>query len=203
MKKLLFVVAVIAISTGAFAQKKKDSKKTGVSFGIQAGINLANVSGSAWTGSGNTANVGLNAGVNVNIPVSGGFSVQGEAAYSQMGAKFTGGKIVLNYIPVTVLAKYMFSGSGFSIFAGPQIGFLATANVKPTGGSNTDVKSSFQSTDFAGAFGVEYQISSVPVFISARYQVGISNTLSTAGGSATSKSTNNAFTALVGYRFGK
>ena len=201
MKKLLLVVAVFAISTGAFAQKKKEASKQGVTFGIQAGINISSVS---FTPSitGNSSLVGINAGGNVNIPVSGGFSVQGEAAFSGMGSKFTGGTINLNYIPVTVLAKYNFSGSGFSLYAGPQLGVLMSAKSKPTGGTTTDVKTSFQSTDFAGAFGAEYQITGIPLCISARYQIGFSNVLSTTGGSATSSWKNNCFTATVGWRFG-
>lgn len=201
MKKLLFVVAIAAISVSVNAQKKKSSN--GLQFGLQAGINVANVH---FKGDGESETsgslVGLNAGGHVIIPVTSSFGVQGEVAFSQMGGTDKSNssyKMILTYIPVTVLGKYTVPNTTFGIYLGPQLGILTTAKAK-VGSESADIKDSFESIDFAGVFGIEYTFSSsIPVGVAARYQMGFSNILKDSG-SETAK--NNGFTAVVYYRFG-
>jgi hypothetical protein len=76
-----------------------------------------------------------------------------------------------------------------------------SAKVK-SGGTTTDVKSSYQSTDFSWAFGLGYLISSVNVGIDARYNPGLTNLEKTGtGGTGTVK--NSVIQIGVFYLFGK
>jgi hypothetical protein len=210
MKKLLFAVAIVAISTSAFAQKKKSSDKGGIQFGLHAGVNIATIH-SKVSASGQSASetsgslVGLNAGAEVIIPLTTSLDFQGEVGFSQLGGKDktnSDNKLVLSYIPIGAFAKYKVQNSGLGIYIGPQLGILATAKAKG-GGETVDVKESMETIDIAGVFGVEYLFSSsTPVGISARYQMGFSNISKNSSTDFTETDHNNAVTVLVFYRFG-
>ncbi|MGE5106442.1 MAG: porin family protein [Sphingobacteriales bacterium] len=159
MKKVILSVLLVAAIAIANAQQ--------VQFGIKAGVNVA-----SWTGSdadNSKSKIGFNAGALVNIPVSGGFSVQPELMYSGQGAKEEGtdSKANLDYLNIPVMAKYTFTG-GFFAETGPQIGFLLSAKV-----DGVDLKDQFKSTDFAWGLGVGYQ-SSVGIGGGVRYNYGFS-----------------------------
>jgi Outer membrane protein beta-barrel domain len=193
MKRLILFILASASLTLANAQ---------IQFGLKAGANLANLSGSDATGS--KMNVGFHGGGLVAIPVFSGFSVQPELVYSGQGAKVTNvdGNFTLNsgYLNIPVLFKYNHP-SGFFAELGPQLGFLLSAKVK-SGGTTTDVKSSYQSTDFSGVFGLGYLMSSVNLGIDARYNLGFTNLEKTGtGGTGTVK--NGVIQIGVFYLFGK
>jgi len=173
MKKVILLLAAGFIGLSAMAQTKTAAKTT--TFGIRAGVNLSTFGGDDADDV--KSKIGLNAGVYANILISNGFSIQPELAYSQLGCKFEDGgdiRYALDYITLPVLAKYDFSNSGFSLYAGPQIGFLATAKIKDDNDSE-DVKDSFKSTDFAGILGAQYLIPSTKFGLTLRYQFGLSN----------------------------
>lgn len=148
MKKIILSLVLLAAITVVNAQ---------VRVGVKAGLNLANITGSDANGFKTHAN--FHVGGLVNIPVSGGFSVQPELIYSGQGAKeeFEGesGKVNLSYINIPVLAKYTFNG-GFYAETGPQLGFLVSAKEK-IGGQSQDIKDQIKSSDFAWGIGVGYQ----------------------------------------------
>ncbi|MBI1782939.1 MAG: PorT family protein [Sphingobacteriales bacterium] len=149
MKKIILSLAVLAFFSATKAQDVK--------FGLKGGLNISTISGSDASGA--KSIVGFHAGGLVNIPVSGGFSVQPELVYSGQGAKEdqdgTTSTLHLNYLNIPVMAKYTFTG-GFYAETGPQLGFLLSAKAKASGASY-DVKSTFKSTDFAWGIGIGYQ----------------------------------------------
>jgi hypothetical protein len=104
------------------------------------------------------------------------------------------------YLNIPVLFKYGHS-SGFFGETGPQLGFLLSANVK-SGGTSTDVKSSYQSKDFSWAFGLGYFLNPVNIGIDARYNLGLTN-LNKGGTGATGTVKNSVFQVGVFYLFGK
>ena len=193
MKKLfLFLLASASLTLGN-AQMR---------FGLKAGANFSNISGTGVTGS--KMNTSFYGGGLVTLPVLGSFSVQPELNYSGQGSKVSNvdGSFTLNsgYLNIPVLLKYGHS-SGFFAETGPQLGFLLSANVK-SGGTSTDVKSSYQSTDFSWAFGLGYFLNPVNFGIDARYNLGLTN-LNKSGTGATGTVKNSVFQVGVFYLFGK
>ncbi len=170
MKKVVLVLAVIAIGFAAEAQVK---------FGVKAGLNAYNFSGDDADDEFETK-IGFNAGGLVNVPISDKFSFQPELLFSAEGAKISEGddriNYNLNYINIPLLAQFN-SASGFYAEAGPQIGFLMSAKAdSKIGGVSTDedIKDQLHSTNFSFAIGAGYKLASGLGF-GARYNLGISN----------------------------
>jgi opacity protein-like surface antigen len=167
MKKLILVAAITAVGFASKAQ---------VTFGVKAGLNIANLTGDV---SGTSSLTSFNAGGLVNIPISSMFSVQPEVVYSGEGAKFDGGKDNLNYINIPVLFQY--NNSGFFGEVGPQIGLLTSAKEKPDSGPSTDIKDGLKSTNFSLVFGAGYKLTNGLGF-NVRYNLGLSNIVDGSGG---------------------
>ena len=177
MKKLvLAAVAVFAIGNSAFAQQE-------VKFGPKAGVNFSNISGQDNA----EMKTGFHVGAVAEIKFNEKFSIQPEVLYSAQGAKyeyFVGNNKLadatqsLDYINIPIMAKY-YIVDGFSVEAGPQVGFLTKAESKfenaVTGSSLTsgDNKDNFKSVDFGVNFGLAYDLPS-GLFINARYNLGLS-----------------------------
>lgn len=133
-----------------------------------------------------------------NIGISDKFSVQPELLYSAQGAKmsFEGftAKYNFDYINIPVLAKFMVT-EGISIEAGPQVGFLVSANAKADGESN-DLKDELKGTDFSGVVGLGYEMDSGLNF-AARYNLGFGNIVESGEGDLK----NNVIQLSIGYMF--
>jgi hypothetical protein len=197
MKKLVLSLTAVVFAACSFAQTTSTSTgKTGI--GIRAGVNLSKFGGDA---EGTKNHTGLNIGLDYAIPLGTSFAIQPEVAYSELGAKYDlagmEAKEKLTYITVPILAKYTFATSGFSLYAGPQLGIMMSAKVKGLPGGTVDVKEEYNTTDFSGVFGLEFLIPNTGLFLSGRYQLGFSNINKDGNG----KLNNNAATILVGYRF--
>ena len=133
MKKLILCAAI-----AAFGLSNVNAQE--VKFGAKAGVNFANLSGDDADDL--DSRTSFHIGGVVNIGISEKFAVQPELVYSSQGAKgnFEGVDVDYNfdYINVPVLAKFTVA-EGFSIEAGPQVGFLMSAKLK---GSNLALPSS-------------------------------------------------------------
>jgi len=188
MKKVFLNLVIVIISAvSVHAQSAQ--------FGIKGGVNLATFSGKDATGA--TTLVGFHGGGLVSLPISSDFSVQPEVLYSMQGAKVpsVSGQINLGYINVPVLAKYTIF-HGFSVEAGPQVGFLLSAKAEASGSSG-DVKSQTQSVDFSAVGGASY-LTSANIGFDARYTLGLTTTAK----DNTSKVYNNVIQLGVYYMFG-
>src|SRR5690606_31086389 len=128
MKKLMIAaIAVIGFSAAGLAQQQ-------VKFGPKAGVNLATISGNDDS----EMKIGFHVGAVAEIKFNDKFSLQPEVLYSAQGAKEKGegdGKMNNDYINIPIMAKYYFV-EGFSIEAGPQVGFLMKSEAK---GENASV----------------------------------------------------------------
>jgi hypothetical protein len=81
-----------------------------------------------------------------------------------------------SYLTVPFLIQYKFAFGGY-IEAGPQVGFLLSANEKFNSEASVDTKDFYKSTEFSGGLGLGYEISqgSLTGFgINVRYMRGIS-----------------------------
>ncbi|MUV03215.1 outer membrane beta-barrel protein [Flavobacterium rakeshii] len=195
MKKIL--LSATALLAFGFASQAQDIK-----FGAKAGLNIADFGGDAETSGSRT---GFHVGVVAEFKLTEQFSIQPEIVYSMQGAKFETldgfASIVeqdmkLDYLNVPIMAKY-YLFEGFSIQAGPQVGFLMSAKV-----DDDDAKDSFKSIDFALNGGVGYELPS-GVFFQARYSAGLADINDVEGfeGADAPKINNNVISFSVGYKF--
>lgn len=159
-------------------------------FGVKAGINLANLEikddVSAAAGANFNSKTSLHAGIFYNIPITRMFRIQPEVVYSIQGAKtsaisssdanLAGTKeIDLHYVQVPLMFQLMTPG-GFQIEAGPQVGFLSSANADRTAGDQVNLKDRnyIKKVDFALGGGVGY-ITRIGLGIHAKYTYGFTN----------------------------
>jgi Outer membrane protein beta-barrel domain len=185
MKKIILSLSILAIATlSANAQIK---------FGLKAGANVSNIIGDHSLSADETEDenslqfttkFGFNAGAFVNLPIKGKFSIQPEVIYSLQGANYkitntdelsgdqtvSTGHLNLTYVQVPILAKLTFAHK-FYLQTGPQLGFLMSAKDKFSGGT-ADVKSNYQSIDFAWGIGLGYTLP-MGVGFDIRYDLGI------------------------------
>ncbi|WP_417355641.1 porin family protein [Flavobacterium sp.] len=193
MKKIL--LSAVALMAFGFASQAQDIK-----FGAKAGLNIADFGGDAETSGSRT---GFHVGAVAEFKLTEQFSIQPELLYSMQGAKFETvidfavieQDMKLDYLNVPIMAKY-YLFEGFSIQAGPQVGFLMSAKAE-----DEDVKDSFKSIDFALNGGVGYELP-MGVFFQARYSAGLAdiNDVDVDGADAV-KINNNVISVSVGYKF--
>lgn len=185
MKKVLLTAA--AVMTFGLMQAQE------VKFGAKVGLNISNVSGDIEE---SKNKVGFQIGGFAEIKVTDKFSIQPEMLYSTQGTKAdqtyadADGSFnidltqKLNYLNIPVMAKY-YVDKKFYVEAGPQIGFLLSAEQKaeasgvyfgqPVNETETvDNKSSLNSTDFGVNIGLGYNFSD-KVGANLRYTSGLSD----------------------------
>jgi opacity protein-like surface antigen len=202
MKKIILTVAAVFAFGFANAQETK--------FGVKGGLNVANISGDIED---NSSKVGFHVGGFVEIKVSDKFSVQPELLFSTQGAQREysedfGGTVVsinekinLSYLNIPVMAKY-YVAEGFSLEAGPQIGFLTSAKYKfEAEGEEEEVdgKDDFESVDFGLNFGAGYDFTE-NLSAGLRYNLGLSNIVKTDAGND-NKFQNSVLSVSLGYKF--
>ena len=199
MKKLFFAVIFTAIAmTSVNAQK----------FGAKLGLNMATLSGDV---SNTKMKTGFHVGGVAEFEITDQFTFQPEIVFSMQGTKYdsddTSGlgsslldsRLKLNYINMPLIAKYYVTES-LNIQAGPQIGFLMSANFANTAGggisdTDVDVKDQMNGLDYGVDFGIGYTMD-FGLFIDARYNLGLADI---SDDNATTK--NNVISVSVGYFF--
>ena len=184
MKKL-FLCAALAV----FAFTSVNAQE--VTFGVKAGVNLASIAGDDTDGVSSLTSFHI--GGVAEISFSDKFSFQPELLYSAQGYSYDSFDVKLDYINIPLLAKY-YVAEGFSIEAGPQVGFLMSAKAE-----DEDVKDFVSGIDFGLGIGVGYKMDSGLNF-AARYNLGLSN-INDGEGSDDFKNQNNVIQLSVGYMF--
>lgn len=218
MKKLGFLAAIAVMSITAVNAQE-------VRFGVKGGVNFSSIGGDKTDGLDGLT--GFHIGGLVEIPVTERFSVQPEVLYSAQGAKreikesfgdvsfTTTGKTKLDYINIPIIAKY-YVIDGLAIEAGPQIGFMVSANaeskldlsgIDPSiaeliedgfQSGDIDISDQTKGLDFGLALGASYRLN-MGVFFGARYNFGLSNINDVDGSNV--KNQNNVFQISAGYSF--
>jgi hypothetical protein len=164
MKKVFLSLAVVVIATLSVNAQQ-------VQFGVKGGLNIASLNGS---GSGGLSSiVGVHFGGLASIKVSDLFHVQPELVFSTQGAKGANGKLNINYLNIPVLAKYTIT-NGLDIEAGPQFGFLLSAEQNLNNGNSSNISSSVKSVDLALALGASYDITK-SIGVDVRYNIGLTD----------------------------
>lgn len=221
MKKKILLMISMAVSTFVMAQ-------TSPTFGIRAGLSSAGIRGDAVNSLQNVLDFsngmittsdrnGLFIGGFAAIPVSNVVTVEPGLYYSQKGYTLKGAlnikgfeflganaraQLNADYIDVPVVLKM--NMDGLQIFAGPQISYLAKADLKTTAGllginllnSTIDASSQFNKWDMGVTAGVGYQFSS-GFNIMASYDHGLSKI----DANKNLNSYNRSFKVGAGFRF--
>jgi len=221
MKKQFLLFTSLVISTFAFSQSK-------TSFGIRGGVTSATMKGEAvnslkdmidyTNGAITTENrTGFFAGAQVNVPLSEQFSIEPGIYYAQKGYALKGslnmkGMEILNanaraqlnshYVDLPVLLKANFGG--LQVFAGPQVSYLAQADLRTTAGvlgfnvfnRKMDATEQLNRWDAAITGGVGYQFAN-GFNINASYDHGLSK----ADANKNFDAYNRAVKVGVGFKF--
>ncbi len=196
MKKILAFIAIAFIGFSMNAQEES------IRFGAKAGVNFNNVKGD---NEGTDNRTGFHIGGLVEIPISEKFAFQPELLYSSQGTQVDEddfeSKTKLDYLNIPLMAKF-YAAKGFSIQAGPQIGFLLSANSEGTDLGqpfDDDIKDQLSSVDFGLNFGAGYQLD-MGLFFEGRYNLGLSNIFDedVIGDDSVQ---NSVFQVSVGYKF--
>ncbi len=176
MKKLLLIAVLALFSFNAL------NAQSPVRFEFKAGLNLSDITGDMVDSfNGRTAfHVGFMAeGLKCDV-----FALQAEIIYSAQGSDYEeeefdlSGTVKLDYLNIPIMGKY-YVADGFSIQAGPQIGFLLSAKDEYEG-EDIDIKDFVKGTDFGVNLGLGYELENGLNF-AARYNLGLSNNLEDEG----------------------
>ena len=196
MKKL-FLGLSIAASSLVFSQQ----------FGIKGGMNVSSISDDGYDDT--KSKVGYYGGVFVNIPASESFSIQPEVIYNNLGSEVKLGnsysrKLNLNYITVPVMFQYKATPQ-FYLEAGPEFGFLVSADSKTTWNNSTSTaelgKDNFNNFNMGVGLGAGFDITK-NVGINARYVAGFSDvTKPSSDPSTNAKNKNNTFQVGLNFKF--
>lgn len=221
MKKQIILLASLIISTFTFAQ-------TVPSFGIKAGITSASIQGEASDNLNNlldytkggistTSKLGVYAGAFTNIPLTDVFSLEPSLMYSQKGYQMKGelnlkgleflganakANLTTHYLELPLLLKANLSG--FQVFLGPEVAYLAKADLKTSAGvlgfnlfkKTMDATDQFNRWDAGVTGGVGYQFSN-GFSINAAYDHGLMRT----DANQNLNAYNRTFKVGVGFNF--
>jgi opacity protein-like surface antigen len=204
------VLCVIAVLAFGFANAQD------VKFGVKGGANISNWTGKDTKGASAQYKFGFNIGGFAEIKISDQFAIQPEILYSTQGRKSVNGwyyldgkytqsevKCDLSYINIPVMFKY-YAESKFNLEAGPQIGFLTSAEVSTRVNEfnrtiKQDAKGTFESVDFSLNFGLGYDFTD-QMAVGFRYNLGLSNILK-GDANADAKIHNTVFSLSMAYKF--
>ena len=163
-----------------------------IKFGAKVGVNFSNFTGDIDM---NKALTGFHIGAFVELELSEAITLQPELLFSSQGTKFEESGVSIdfnaNYINLPVMFKYSVA-EGFNLEAGPQIGFLISAEL-----ADEDIKDEMESIDFGMNVGASYDFSE-QLFAQARYNIGLSNIAKDSGDE---KIQNSVISVSLGYRF--
>lgn len=197
IKKIVTVIICLTIAAGAFAQEK------GFSWGIKAGLNLANFAGKDAKDA--KMKAGFNVGAVTEFKLSEKFAVGPELVYSTQGCSFdmpnfndegeTSGttklKINAQYLNLPIMAKY-YVLENLSINLGPQLGYAVSVKQK-MGSTKVKVDDGYKKFDVSLGVGATYNFGKI--FADARYNYGLTKVMDD------TKAKNSVIQIGVGYKF--
>ncbi len=206
MKKLFLTIVTVLTISSINAQK----------FGVKAGLNIAslNITDPSRDTYDLKPKFGFSIGVFAEFDFSDKLSFQPELLFSTQGAKvesssnnysFKGIK-KYNYINIPLMAKYSINRS-FNIQAGPQVGFLLSADQEDTftfnGTSNTlksDIKDFLNTLDFDVSVGFGYKMNNGLSF-DGRYNLGLTKLIKEPANFGNTQEKNRVFVFSIAYLF--
>ena len=211
MKKVILMIAFVAISvTNSNAQTTTDNRDV-VSFGFKAGTNYSNVYDEQGNDFVADSKFGLAAGAFVTIPFGKFIGIQPEVLFSQKGFKSSGTYLGSTYsmtrttdfidVPLLFAVKPI---SQVTLLFGPQFSYLLEQRDEFTGGNiSSTQQQEFNNDDItknilALTGGVDFNVESLVLGVRAGWDI---KTNEGDGNSSTPRYKNMWYQATVGYRF--
>lgn len=193
MKKLLFFTAIVLFGfTYVSAQD--------INFGAKAGVNFTTITGDDLDSF--SSRTAFHLGFVAEIGITETFSFQPELLYSAQGSDYSEdsfeGSLKVDYLNLPLMAKF-YVAEGFSLEAGPQVGFLLSAK-DVYDDEEDDWSDITKGIDFGLNFGVGYKLESGLNF-GARYNLGLSDMNDDPDSQADSAFKNSVVQAYVGFFF--
>lgn len=218
MKKLMMIAAMMVAAVSANAQFEPGT------FSIQPKVggivskvsNMPNLPLESKASLDRSFYAGALIGAEFEYQVAQPFSVAAGVNFAMQGCQWKNykegnielkdPKLELTYLNVPIVANvYLFKG--FAIKAGVQVGFLTSAKMKyELKGDKTNVKfdssvkDDCKKVDFSIPMGVSYQVPTIPIYIDARYNLGLTKVFKEDGLDG-KNSKNQVFQLTVGYKF--
>ena len=179
MKKIMLAVAFSFVV--AVAASQENTTISNHSFGVKAGLNLANLH---YKSGDNTENgdlkAGLHAGVFARVALTQSLTFQPELLFSMEGTKDTEDDETIkwnnNYIQLPLMLQFG-TPSGFYAEIGPSFGYLLSAKLKSEylgEEEELDIKDESEKINIAGNIGVGYALPN-GFGAGVRYMHGFSN----------------------------
>jgi len=171
-------------------------------FRIQAGPVFNYLHSEGVSGSFSNIHAGFTFGAGYEMIASPHFSIQPELNYTVLNSTetITASKVKFQYLQLPVLLKLVNTNRNFSVFLGPQFGFLTNASAS-SGGHSSDIKGSLTQNDFSAVIGLEYTFPQ-SIFFDVRFTQGLSNVYKVEFDSPV-KTRHEIFGLTVGYIFHK
>jgi hypothetical protein len=159
---LILVVLLFSFNLSLVAQT--------VSAGPKVGLNLATFTGNVNTNVRGLA--GLQAGGVVEVELSDTFSIQPELLFSVQGITIGDARLVNNYLALPIMARF-YPIDFLYIEAGPQMGFLLSANEKDRANTIRTTQD-YKTVDMGLSFGAGTKIRDLGLGFGIRYYAGLS-----------------------------
>lgn len=147
MRKLIFAVLLLIACQLTIAQGR---------FGLKAGTTYHSMhTSNNKTLDYSKAKFGYIVGASYELVLNKLFTLQPEVNYSYQVARefYYGSNLKLNYTQVPLLLHLRPANSSTTFYAGPQLSFLGSANVKTDAGKEIGFSGQMNQTDFGIAFG--------------------------------------------------
>ncbi len=200
---ILFIFALLVTISTTYAQ--------GITGGLKAGMNIANVHGDDVEGIGYESKMGFCAGGFITFKVANIVAIQPEVLYTQKGTKWEEWymgtwSLNLNYLEIPVLFKVIMPVQGMikpHLFVGPYFAYNLTAKWKPEYNGQSDgvnLDAVVKDTDFGAVFGggIDFSLPAGKIVFDARYSLGLTTTYEE-GLDVDVK--NSVFSFMLGYAF--
>ena len=192
--------------TAALLVSAATAQAQGISGGVRAGVNLANLSFSSETEVTDAKNLtGFVAGLFVTVPVNGFVAFQPEVLFSMQGTRFTdageSAKIKIDYVQTPLLLRFKPGAkSPIGVLVGPTLGFKNSAKIEIPGapvGFSDGFEDDIKGFDLGLVTGVAVDLG--PLVLDGRYTWGLTNIAKDSEDPGTAK--NRVFSATIGIRF--
>lgn len=203
-KIIIITLALVAATSMVYAQ--------GITGGLKAGMNIANIHGDDVEDFGYESKTGLCVGGFVAFNVANIVAIQPEVLYTQKGAKYEDEffdgtyTLGLDYLEIPVLLKVIMPVQGMikpHLFVGPYFARNLTARTawEENGQSDEENVSEYvEDSDFGTVFGagIDFGLPAGKIVFDARYSLGLTS-IDASGDPADIK--NKAFSFMLGYAF--
>lgn len=199
-KQVLIACCLLLAGQQAWSQAE-------LAIGIKAGPNFASIDTESTASTNYKNRAGFHGGAFVLVKAA-KFGVQPEIIFSQQGSKVEinsqNFESNFTYVNIPIILK-LYTLAGINIQAGPQFGFITSAEtpiqdqLNPGSYKVEDVKDKMKSSDFTLALGLGWDLP-FGLTIDARYNMGLSKLYEEAPSQQTEDAKNQVFQVSLGFK---